>query len=273
MPVIGPWEKKKALITVRTYPTPARKGVEVSCTAAITEEGEWIRLFPIPYRFLDNDKSFRKYQWIEVEAAKASDPRPESFEVNIDSIHILSEPLPTKDTWQARKDIIYPLKAHCLCCLQRKRNLNGHPTLGFFKPRLIRRFLIRKDDPNWSQADLEKLSQPSMFEKAPFKLLEKIPYKFIYQVFCDEDTCNGHHLSCTDWELGQSYRKWTKQYGTEWDKKFRQRYEDEMINRNDTHVFVGTVSAHPASWIIVGLFYPPKKPVTKSTPKQLPLPL
>lgn len=259
MPVVGPWEKKKVLITARTYPAPAKKGAEVSCTGGITDDGEWIRLFPIPYRFLDYDKRFRKYQWIEVEVAKASDPRPESFEVNIDSIRILSDPLPTKDSWQARKDIVNPLKADSLCALQRARDLNKYPTLGFYKPRLIRRFLIRNENPNWTQADIGKLSQPTMFEKAPFKLLEKIPYKFIYQLFCDDQLCTrGHHLSCTDWEIGQAYRKWRDKYGQGWEEKFRQRFEYDMMQRYDTHLFVGTVHSHPGSWIIVGLFYPPR---------------
>jgi hypothetical protein len=31
-----------------------------------------------------------------------------------------------------------------------------------------------------------------------------------------------------------------------------------MIEKKDTHFFVGTIHQHPASWIIVGLFYPPK---------------
>src|SRR3974377_2245727 len=60
------WSEKRVLIVVRTYPVPASKGVEVSCTAAVTSSGEWIRLFPVPYRFLDEDKRFRKYQWIIV---------------------------------------------------------------------------------------------------------------------------------------------------------------------------------------------------------------
>ena len=110
MPIVGSWEKKRVLITARTYPTPAKKGVEVSCTAGITDQGEWIRLFPIPYRFLESDKRFKKYQWIEVEIAKSSDPRPESYEVNIDSIHILGDPLPTRPYWQPRMDIISPLE-------------------------------------------------------------------------------------------------------------------------------------------------------------------
>jgi hypothetical protein len=57
----------KALIVVKTYPIPARKGVEVSCTAAITEEGEWLRLFPVPYRRLPSHQRFNKYDRIEVE--------------------------------------------------------------------------------------------------------------------------------------------------------------------------------------------------------------
>ena len=257
MPIIGPWQRKRVLITARTYPTPATKGVEVSCTAGVTDEGEWIRLFPIPYRFLDSDKRFRKYQWIEVDVAKSSDHRPESFEVNIDSLEIISEPLGTKWGWQARKDIVNPLAAHCLCCLRAARNAEGHPTLGFFKPKLIRRFFIRPEDPEWSEKDLVKLSQGSMLEDGPVRILEKIPYKFVYEVFCDEPSCRGHRPSCTDWELGQAYRSWRDKYPEVWEEKLRQKFEHGMIDCFDTHLFVGTVSSHPASWIIVGLFYPP----------------
>src|SRR6266542_6454602 len=100
-------ETKRALIVVRTYPTPARRGVEVSCTAAITEQSEWLRLFPIPYRFLSEDQRFRKYQWITVDVVKAtSDPRPESYNIKLDSIKIVSEPLSTAYSWRARKDIV-----------------------------------------------------------------------------------------------------------------------------------------------------------------------
>jgi len=32
-----------------------------------------------------------------------------------------------------------------------------------------------------------------------------------------------------------------------------------MIDRFETHFFVGTIHRYPASWIIVGLFYPPRR--------------
>src|SRR5271155_1195846 len=123
--------QKTALIVVRTYPTPAKTGVEFSCTAAITDDGKWLRLFPIPYRYLPQDQRFRKYQWIEVSAMKATkDSRPESYKIKPDSIKILTEPLSTKDEWGARKNVVFPLKRHCLCCLEETRKTDGHPTLG-----------------------------------------------------------------------------------------------------------------------------------------------
>jgi hypothetical protein len=106
------------LIVVRTYPVPAKKGVEVSCTAAITDKGEWLRLFPVPYRRLNDNQQFSKYQWIDVGVTKASDPRPESHKISQETIKIKSDVLPTTNDWQARKDVILPLKAESMCALR-----------------------------------------------------------------------------------------------------------------------------------------------------------
>ena len=258
------WERKKVLIVVKTYPTPARRGGEVSCTAAITEEGEWVRLFPIPYRFLADNQRFKKYQWVEVNMQRSNDSRPESYRIDIDSLRIVSEPIPTADKWRQRKDFVFPLKAHCLCCLQKQQQADGAPTLGFFKPHKITSFSIEDDDePNWTERDLAILHQASMFDQAPTHVLEKVPYHFRYHFSCDHDGCLGHHLSCTDWELEESYRKWHRAYGTQWESKFRETYETRMILGADTHFYVGTVRQYPNSWIIVGLFYPPKEDAAK----------
>lgn len=253
--------KKRVLITVRTYPVPATKGVEVSCTAGITDDGKWIRLFPIPYRSLDDDKRFTKYEWIEADVRKASsDTRPESFIPDISTIAIKGS-VSTADNWRARKNIIKPLLQSSMCGIQRQREADNHPTLGVFKPVTIKRLLIEpEEDPNWSAADLAKLTQTlSMFEKAPAHQLEKIPFKFKYEFTCADPGCNGHTMSCTDWELGQSYRAWRRDYGEGgWEKAIRQRYERDMIDKLDTYFFVGNLHQRPNVWLVVGLFYPPK---------------
>jgi len=77
-------ETKRALIVVRTYPVPTDVGIESSCTAAITDEGKWIRVFPVPWRLLAHDQRFRKYQWVNFTLTKAKDdPRQESYHLSL----------------------------------------------------------------------------------------------------------------------------------------------------------------------------------------------
>jgi hypothetical protein len=256
-------ETKKALIVVRTYPTPAKNGAEVSCTAAITDNGEWLRLFPVPWRYLAAEQQFRRYQWVELTVTKARDPRPESYKLTQNGIKILTEPLPVTNDWRARREIIEPLRAHCLCCLVRDRNANQRPTLGLFRPRKIESLLITPDEADWTPAQIAILEQGHLFAEKLKHRLEKIPFKFQYKFFCNEDTCTGHTLTCTDWEMAEAWRRWKAEYGDKWEEKFRQRFEKEMIEKYDTHFFVGTVHAHPGTWIIVGLFYPP--PIAQDT--------
>ena len=252
------WAHKKVLITVRTYPTPARKGVEVSCTAGITDDGQWIRLFPIPYRSLAADQKFKKYQWINMEVRKASgDSQPESYTPNLQSIGVGSI-LSTENDWRPRREVISPLIKPSLCQIQKQWKECNSPTLGIFKPRKIERLIIEEAAEEWTTNELSKLNQTrSLFEQEPVRQLEKIPYSFKYKFTCLDEECNGHTISCSDWEIGQSYRKWRKIYKDTSEKAFRERYEVEMKEKFDTHFFVGNMHQHPSSFLIVGLYYPP----------------
>ena len=255
------WEDKRVLIVVRTYPVPARKGIEVSCTAGVTDSGQWVRLFPVPYRFLDTDKRFRKYQWIDVSVLKAAnDPRPESYKLNADSIRV-GESVSSENQWRARRKLLRPLVRHSLCEIQRTRSQNGFPTLGLFKPAQIKRLVIEPaKQPDWTLEQADLLRQTLLFSNNPDQPLEKVPLDFRYEFTCQDPQCTGHRMICTDWEMGQSYRVWTKKYGADWEAAFRHRYEKEMIEKFDTHFYVGTLHQYPDVWIIVGLFYPP--PIT-----------
>ena len=112
----------------------------------------------------------------------------------------------------------------------------------------------------WTPEELVKLNQTlSLFQKAPETQLEKIPFKFKYEFRCNDPGCNGHSMSCMDWELGQSYRKWRRGYRNEWKDAIREKYERQMMEKFDTHFFVGNLHQFPNAWIIVGLFYPPRQ--------------
>lgn len=73
-------ERKRVLITVKAYPLPSRSYDELVCTAGITDEGEWIRIYPVPFRFLKDEGKYSKYQWVDINLKKANkDFRPESY--------------------------------------------------------------------------------------------------------------------------------------------------------------------------------------------------
>jgi hypothetical protein len=258
------WSKRHALIVVRTYPVPATKGVEVSCTAAITDDGKWLRLFPVPWRFLDEDKRFRKYQWIDISVTKArNDPRPESFKLNDQSIHIGG----SLATWAERQRFVGPLISNSLCEIQKVQRDDGSPTLGIFKPAVISKLIIEPTSEQWNVKELAILNQTLLpFQSAPAKQLEKIPFDFKYSFRCADGGCRGHNMICTDWEMGQAFRSWRQKYRSQWEEKFRQRFEMEMQQKYDTHFFVGTLHQHPNNWIIIGLYYPP--PLRTGTPAQ-----
>lgn len=71
-------ERKRIYILVKTYPTISEKYSELVCTAGVLEDGSWIRLYPIPFRLLNDDQKYPKYTWIEVNVERnIKDFRPD----------------------------------------------------------------------------------------------------------------------------------------------------------------------------------------------------
>jgi len=72
--------RERVLITVKTYPTLSRKHGELVCTAAVREDGSWVRLYPIPFPLLEYHERYSKFEWVETTLVKSSsDPRPETL--------------------------------------------------------------------------------------------------------------------------------------------------------------------------------------------------
>ena len=99
--------REKVLITVKTYPTLSQKYGETVCTAGVREDGSWMRIYPVPFRRLDDEEQYQKFDWIETGFIRGrSDPRPETLHPAD-----LAEMLPvghmgTGDNWRERRDLL-----------------------------------------------------------------------------------------------------------------------------------------------------------------------
>ena len=210
-------ESKRVLVTVKAYPQPSRAYRETVCVAGVTDEGKWIRLFPVTFRTLDEGSQFKMYTWVRVNAWKTpSDPRPESFHIESGSIQIEST-VGTSNNWAERWNVLRPLVRPSLEALKAEQKVDK-TSLGLIKPREILELIIdTAEETKWSSSELEKLLRQDLFDldqqKRPLHLLEKIPFRFAYRFLCGDANCQGHNLSMISWEVMESYRKWFAEYG------------------------------------------------------------
>jgi len=253
-------ETKKILITVKAYPTPSKKYGETVCVAGIDIDcSKWVRLYPIPFRDLDNNKKFKKYNIIQVQVHKPrDDKRPESFRVNVDSIQILDH-LDTKNKWSRRKDIVLTTVSNSMYEILEKSK-SEDKSLGVFKPKNIN-FLWSKTKVKNQKEREACYAQLSFLNKAK-NVIEDIPFDFRYNFFCyNEPSCTGHNYTIIDWEIGQAYRDWRWKYNIQ-DlllEKIKERWLNRMCSaKNDVYFFVGNMKRFRDKFMILGVFYPPK---------------
>ncbi len=251
----------KVLITVMTYPHPSRGYQELVCTAGVTDTGEWVRLYPVDYRYREKDQQFHKYQWIEVELepkGAGNDNRKESRRPKLESIRVLGEPLDTNDGWRARREIIDQLP-HLTRNQLMARHEQDRTSLGIVRPTRVLDMEIREADPEWKPEWQMMFKQLTLFGP-PQKPLRKIPFTFHYVFECEDSGGKPHTAMCEDWELGALFLKEAARLGTDEAaaKSVRHKYLDEMCDsRKDTRFFMGTHFPYN-TWLVLGVFWPPK---------------
>ncbi len=249
--------KQKILILVKTYPTPSKKYDELVCTAGITENGQWVRIYPIELRKLPYDKQYSRYDWVEVllerrtEDFRAESYRPKSEINKIGHID-------TKNAWQERKKFVFraPLYTN-LAKLITDSKPKKFTSLALFKPKKIKRFYWEGIEREWNK---EESKQLELFANTEFKRVRKLPYRFKY-VFEDERGVESK-LMIEDWELGSLFWKYADNKGELFAcQKVKEQFFDNFINNKDLYFFLGTTrSRHNTSknpFLIAGVFYPP----------------
>ena len=62
----------RILVSVKTYPELSKTYGETVCTAGLREDGTWVRLYPVPFRRLEEREWYRLYDWITCPLTKHS---------------------------------------------------------------------------------------------------------------------------------------------------------------------------------------------------------
>ena len=251
--------KVRVLITVMTYPHPSAKHQELVCTAGITDALEWVRLYPIDYRYRPRDQQFHKYQWVEVEVGPlghGSDRRRESRRPNLASLRVQGPPLTTDDGWQARRQIVDAMPHHTMAQLEALYD-HDQTSLGILRPKRVLDVTIKPDTDAW-KPEWQALFQQLTLFGPPQKSLTKLPFKWSYVFEC-EDNPKPYTRMIEDWELGVLFLKLRDEMDERAAaEKVREKYLNQLCATDrDTRFFMGTVFPYN-TWIVLGVFWPPK---------------
>lgn len=255
------WKKLTVLPIVKAYPEPSKKYKTTVCVAAVTiPDGQWIRFYPLKFTEYPENRRFEKYQTFEVMATKnKKDPRPESYRIDEDTIHIVGERTDTKSNWMKRKEFLHNARVSSLCELQRRQKVCGK-SLGMIKVGRVTDFrTVAADQEKYKAAgaQYEHAASPDLFNEEKLQV-EPLPFKFQYVFHCTDPNCKRHKCSVIDWEAYALYKRMVYKWGK--DKavdKVRQKYVEDICGQDkDTYFYMGNMQAHPSSFLVLGAFYP-----------------
>lgn len=262
---------ERILILAKTYPSPSTQYVETSCVAGISQDGSMRRLYPVPFRMIEEDQQFRKWQWIDVRVEKASkDHRPESHKLYVDTISC-SDVIDTKKDWAARWEWLDRIPAFNSFDAIDAARLSEGLSIALLRPkRLLGLEIAKARNQNWTEEEKEKLMREQMqgdlFSEAEVKRqvkeLRKVPFDFYYRYVCDtpegQKECK-HKI--VDWEAGALFWNCRRDHGVNWEAPFRAKLEGQMGGK-DLMFLMGNQHRFQNQWLIISLVYPPKrKPV------------
>jgi hypothetical protein len=262
------YHEEKILIWGKTYPELSKRYIETVCTAGVLESGKPVRIYPITYRYLNDEQGqFKLYQWISAGIQKNSqDGRPESHKIDCESIHLGEVIPPTQDEWGKRAEFMFRDNNWQFQSVEELQDAQRRErtSIGVVTPKKISKIELvgrSQDDARSFEQKFEDLkrtveaerAQIQMFEDAippEMKKLEFLRSRVVVSWFCNGRDCNGHNMQVLDWGLCELQRR-------EGDEAALRRMK-ELCTRDNYALkfFLGNLFQYPASFLIVGMWYP-----------------
>ncbi|MDP1591431.1 MAG: hypothetical protein Q8M07_26990 [Prosthecobacter sp.] len=259
--------RERILITAKTYPTLSRKYGETVCTAGVREDGSWVRLYPVPFRRLDEEEQYKKYDWIECDLVRSKkDPRPETWHpVDVKQM-VATGHLDTSNGWRERRRMLLgKTQVHTSLRTIIDAAKANRISLTTFKPARVTGFIWEEEGREWDASKVtemrDRADQGELFAeeawRQTFKLIQKLPFSFSYRF--EDDAGKASEMQILDWEAGALFWNCLKSCNGDEQAalaKVKQKYFDEFT-RKDLHFYLGTTQEFhfraPNPWVIIGV--------------------
>lgn len=237
--------KSRVTILVKASPQPSRKHSETVCCAGIDDNGNWKRLFPIRFRQLSGDQSFKRWNIVSFESSKPNDDhRAESCRVHEESISIVGRVKTGREKSSIVDSRIIGSEIQAIA---------QGASLAVIRPRNAelkwrKRSARELDDARGAFAN--QVAQLSLLDQE-LPAYEPCPFEFKMH-YDDED--GPHKKTCADWETDATFFNLSKELEeTQVLNHLRDTYCNQYVKKGLVFA-LGNIKKRPQTWQLLGIF-------------------
>jgi len=243
-------QSDECFILIKAQPHRSSKYFETVCCAGVGRDGKWRRQYPVPFRILEGDQQFRRWDWIKYDyIAGKDDKRVESQKVLANTLEVTGSIKRSE-----RASFLNPLIRSSF----EEANEKGE-SLTLLRPQSIVLNHYEKsyeDLLDETRKHEELANQLSLFDPTA-KPLKPCPMQFVLN-WVDADGKKRQHEN-DDWETSAAYNRFERMYGhDEAIRVLKKKYEEDYFEAGvalgfSTHSRRNITYGMDNQWLLVGL--------------------
>jgi hypothetical protein len=253
----------RVIITVKAAPQPSAEYGETVCVAGLAIDPDmrgWVRLYPMNFRYLQQDAQFHKYDVVTVDAIPArQDARRESWRPQMNTL-IVHKHL---REWPARRTWLDSFMEDSMCAL--RNGAHSDPaarSLGLIRARQVTD-LVLKPRPKWTVEEQRKIdryvSQLDLFGNVDRTPLQAPRLAGWYRWTCRDPACRGHEQGILDWEFVAFQRRFPHLDDGALAGAVKAKFFNELCAPDrEVSFYVGNQAKRYQTFSILGVFWPPR---------------
>ena len=256
--ILGSESTIELMVNCKTYPAVSSRYVETVCTGGVMPTGEFVRLYPIPFRFLDSEEQYKRWDVIRVRAYRDSkDTRPESWHIEPG---VAIERIDTITSEKRRWDWMRATVHDSATAMESKGLTNGcvdiEPLELYWKP----------DPKEWTPAQKEVILQGDLFasKEQMLSLADRVPWQFRLK-YREKNTGREDDGKVLAWSYYQGFRRARDKVKTDEEalETVAERIKNSIFNpERNVFAILGTHSRF-GHWMISSLYHLPTEIISK----------
>lgn len=252
--IIGSDKTLELMVNCKTYPAVSTKYIETVCTGGITKDGQFIRLYPVPFRLLEEKEQYDRWDIIRVKVyLDTKDQRPESHHLEVGaSIDIVRSVKSDREKWEWMQRGVFDSTE----AMEQAGRTNGLVEI------VPTELYWQKETKVWSPGQLNLMMQGNLFKSQEFmgSLSERVPWQFKLR-FTEKTTGKQFDQKVLAWSYYQGYRRQLIELGNEQAAlaAVRDKVHQSILNKDRSVFAIFGTHSRFGQWMISGLYHLPRR--------------